>query len=115
MRIVNLRNSVVLAEKARIADTFFSRLIGLLNRRSLEKGEALILKPSCSIHTLFMRFTIDVLFLDRQGKVIAVFPSFKPFRFSPAYFDAYFTVELPEHTLKLTQTQPGDMIKITPD
>ena len=105
----------MLADKVKMADTFFARLVGLLNRRSLERGEALILKPSCSIHTLFMRFTIDVLFLDRQGKVIAVFPSFKPFRFSPAYFDAYFTVELPEHTLKLTQTQPGDMIKITPD
>jgi len=105
----------VLADKVRVANTPLSRLIGLLNRKSLEQGEALILRPSCSIHTLFMRFTIDVLFLDRQGKVIAVFPSFKPFRFSPAYFNAYFTVELPEHTLKLTQTQPGDMIKITPD
>ena len=105
----------MLADKTKVADSFFSRLIGLLGRSCLEKGEALLLKSSCSIHTLFMRFTIDVLFLDKQGKVIAILPSFKPFCFSPVYFNAYFTVELPEHTLKLTQTQPGDLVKITPD
>ena len=115
MRVINLRNNAVLADKAKVADSFFSRLIGLLGRSCLEKGEALILKPSCSIRTVFMRFTIDVLFLDKEGKVIALLPSFKAFCFSPVYFNAYFPVELPDHTLKLTQTQPGDLVKITPD
>lgn len=112
MKIVNLRNNAALADKAKLADNFLGRLIGLLNRRSLEKGEALILRPSNCIHSFFMRFTIDVLFLDKSGKVVACLPSFRPFRFSPVYFNAHTVIELPEHTLKLSAIQPGDNIQI---
>ena len=113
MRIINLTNNKVLADRAKVADTFWPRLIGLLNRSSLDKGEALILKPSLSIHTMFMRFSIDVLFLDRKGTVIAKHPSFKPFRFSPFYLRANVTIELPEGAIESTQTRVGDVIQIT--
>ena len=112
MRVVNLRNNMVLAEKARIADTFFSRVIGLLNRSSLEEGEALILSPAKCIHSFFMRFTIDTIFLDKTGKVVGILPSFKPFRISPIYFKANLVIELPENTLQLTKTRLADTIKI---
>ena len=112
MRIINLTKNTLLADEAKIGNTFFTRLIGLLNRNSLKKGEALILTPSNCIHSLFMRFTIDVIFLDKTGKVVAVLPSFKPFRLSRIYFNSGIVIELPENTLKLTQTQPGDIIKI---
>ena len=112
MKIINLTKNTLLADEAKMANTFFTRLIGLLNRNSLRKGEALILTPSNCIHSLFMRFAIDVIFLDKIGKVVAVLPSFKPFRFSPIYFGASLTIELPEYTLQLTKTQPGDIIKI---
>lgn len=84
----------------------------MLKRRSLEKGEALILKPCSSIHTLFMRFPIDVLFLDKDNRVIGLLHSFKPFRFSPLYFNAILAVELPANTLQFTQTRLEDIIKI---
>lgn len=112
MRIVNLTRSTVLAEQAKAANSFFARLVGLLDRNSLSKSQALILSPSNSIHSLFMRFTIDVIFLDKAGKVIAILPSFKPFCISPIYFGSVSVIELPENTLQLTQTQPGDIIKI---
>jgi len=112
MRIVNLENNAILANKARVADTPFSRLIGLLNRSSLKEGEALVLKPSCSIHSLFMRFTIDVIFLDKTSKVIGALSSFKPFRFSPIYVKSKLAIELPENTIKLTKTKIGDTIEI---
>ncbi len=112
MKIINLKNNAVLADRARVADTFWSRLIGLLNRNSLGKGEALILKPSNAIHTLFMRFSIDVLFLDKNGKVIGLLSVFRPFRFSPIYSGSRLTIELPEDTIKLTQTKLGDVVQI---
>jgi len=115
MKVINLKNNALLADKALLADNFCSRLIGLLNRQSLGAGEALILKPACSIHTLFMRFSIDVLFLDKTGKVIAALPSLKPFRLSPLYFQSISVIELPETTIRLTNTQPGDTIQITPE
>ena len=114
MRIINTSKEALLADKARIANTFWGRAIGLLNRRSLERGEALILKPSCSIHTLFMRFAIDVIFLDKSNKIIGVLHSFKPFRISPLFFRASCTIELPEGTLRQTNTQIGDIIEIKP-
>ncbi len=112
MRIINLTKNTLLADEAKMANTFFTRLVGLLNRNSLRKSEALILTPSNSIHSLFMRFTIDVIFLDKTGKIIKTLPSFKPFRLSPLYLHSNLVIELPENTLQLTQTQPGDIIKI---
>jgi len=114
MKVINTTKGVLLANQAEMAGTFFKRLVGLLDRKSLNKGEALILRPSNCIHSLFMRFSIDVLFLDESGKVVAVLPSFKPFRFSPPYFQSISVIELPEATIQLTNTQPGDTIQITP-
>lgn len=113
MRVINISKGSILAEKAAIANTFISRAIGLLNRKELNKGEALILSPSNSIHSLFMRFTIDAIFVDKKGKVVGILPSFKPFRLSPIYFRSNSTIELPENTIQLTKTQPGDTIQIT--
>ena len=110
MKIINRSRNAVLADKARIADTFFSRLVGLLNRSGLNSGEALIISPSNSIHSFFMRFTFDALFLDQNGRVIALIPGFKPFRVSQLYFRAITTIELPEGVIQDSKTQIKDEI-----
>jgi uncharacterized protein len=112
MKIINRSRDAVLADKARIADTFFSRLVGLLNRSSLNPGEALIISPSNSIHSFFMRFTFDALFLDRNKRVIALIPGFKPFRTSRIYFKGVITIELPEGAIQASKTQIKDEIVI---
>ena len=63
-----------------VADTALSRLRGLLGRRGLPSGEGLLLRPSPSIHTFFMRFPIDVVFLDRELRVLRVADAVKPWR-----------------------------------
>ena len=65
-----------------IADNPWRRLRGLLGRRSLAAGEGLLLRPSPSIHTWFMRFAIDVVFLDRDLRVLRVVDSLRPWRFA---------------------------------
>jgi len=112
MKVINLSRNTILADKAAKAESPFARLAGLLKRKSLDEGEALILSPSSGIHSFFMRFTIDALFLDKTGKVIAILPSFKPWRLSSIYFSAHTVIELPEGTINLTQSQPGDTIQI---
>lgn len=112
MKVINISNNAVLADKARVANTFWKRLIGLLDCKSLQEGEALILKPSNSIHTLFMRFAIDVLFLDKKGKIIVMLSSFKPFRFSPIYFKSILVIELPSGVIKKSMTKTGNIIRI---
>jgi uncharacterized protein len=115
MKISNLSRNTILADRAKLADDPFKRLVGLLNRNSLTKGEALVLAPSNCVHSFFMRFSIDIIFLDKKGKALRTLASFKPFRLSPLCFASHSVIELPENTLQLTQTQPGDIIKITKD
>ena len=78
-RLVN-GNGEVLLERCWIADRPWSRMRGLLGRSGLEQGEGLLLKPCGSVHTLFMRFSIDVVFLDRELSVLAVRPEVRPWR-----------------------------------
>lgn len=112
MKIIDLRNNAVLADKAQRADTFLKRLVGLLNRKSLDEGEALILQPSNCIHMFFMRFSIDVLFLDKNDKIVVMLSSFRPFSLSRIYFEAFSVVELPEGIIKKTMPQIGDILKV---
>jgi uncharacterized membrane protein (UPF0127 family) len=63
MKIVNSSNKKIAADKIKVANNIISRFIGLLNRSNLEEGEGLLLTPCNSIHSFFMRFNFDVVFL----------------------------------------------------
>jgi uncharacterized protein len=78
--IVNLTRESVVCERAAIADRAVSRMRGLLGRRSLPTGEGLLLRPAPSIHTAFMRFPIDVVFLDADLQVLRLVARLKPWR-----------------------------------
>ncbi|MCM8797062.1 MAG: DUF192 domain-containing protein [Candidatus Omnitrophica bacterium] len=110
MKIINVTKNTTLAERVIVADTLLSRMRGLLGRKSLEKGEALILKSCNSIHTFFMRFTIDVIFADRNMCVVKTISYLKPFRASLLYRKAFFAVELPAGTILESATSAGDFL-----
>lgn len=112
MKIINKTKNTVLARDSLIADTLLQRIKGLLGRKDFHPGEALIIKPCNSIHTLFMRFPIDVLFVDTHNCVVGVFSWLKPFRITPIYFNAAYVIELPAGTVKSTLTEKGDKLKI---
>jgi uncharacterized protein len=77
-----------------VADRIFSRMRGLLGRRELAAGEGLLIRPAPSIHTFFMRFAIDAIFLSRDGEVLKVAPDVKPWRMRSCR-RAYAVLELP--------------------
>jgi uncharacterized membrane protein (UPF0127 family) len=112
MKIINKTKNTVLAEDAVAADTVFSRLKGLLGRKAFIKGEALIITPCNSIHTFFMRFPIDVLFVDKNNKIVKVLAQLSPFRFSKLYWKSKTVVELPSGKINSTQTQYGDSLQL---
>jgi uncharacterized membrane protein (UPF0127 family) len=70
----------VVCERCEIADGFFSRGRGLLGRARLERGHGMLIRPTWSVHTAFMRFAIDVLFLDRQLTVVGIERRLRPWR-----------------------------------
>ncbi len=79
-RILNVGKGTVVAEDVAVVRTFWGRFRGLMLRRGMASGEALLIEPSASIHTAFMRFPIDVVFLDREKRVVKVAEDVRPFR-----------------------------------
>jgi uncharacterized membrane protein (UPF0127 family) len=80
LRVSNPARGLVLAQRARVADTAWSRAVGLLGAR--DAGGGLLIEPCSSIHTCFMRFPIDVLFLDHADVVLAVYAHLAAWRFT---------------------------------
>ena len=70
----------IVCARCEVADGPVSRARGLLGRNELSPGEGLLLRPTFSIHTFFMRFPIDAVFLDRSGSVVDVVRRLKPWR-----------------------------------
>jgi uncharacterized protein len=70
----------VVCERCVVADRPYARMRGLLGRSELPRGEGILLRPAGSIHTFFMRFPIDAVFLDRDGNVLGVEHRMKPWR-----------------------------------
>ncbi len=112
MKIINKTRGITLAENAIVAKTPLKRMVGLLSRRQFEQGEALIIKPCNSIHTFFMHFAIDVIFVDSNNRITRTIRNMRPFRISGIYLNALFSIELPARTLEKTSTQTGDYIAI---
>jgi uncharacterized membrane protein (UPF0127 family) len=78
--IVRREDGRVVCERCRVAASPFSRMRGLLGRRGLEADEGLLLRPASSIHTWFMRFPIDAVFVDEEGTVVHIAGDLRPWR-----------------------------------
>ena len=79
-QILMRADGTIVCERCTLADGPLTRMRGLLGRSGMESGEGLLLKPAGSVHTYFMRFPIDVVFLDREGVVVAITDSLVPWR-----------------------------------
>src|SRR5690348_1368943 len=94
LRRVRTAAGVIVCERCEIADSYFARMRGLLGRKSLDPGSGMLLTPEPSVHMFFMRFLLDVVFLDRDHKVVGVRHELRPWRVAGAK-GAYATLELP--------------------
>ena len=109
--IINRTRGSLLGDAIDKADTSRSRRTGLLSRSGLAKGEGLWIVPCEAIHTFFMRFDIDVLFLDGQKRVVKVVSRLRPWRIAGAWRGRS-VVELPAGTIQATGTTPGDQLEV---
>ncbi len=109
----NQTRNTVLAATADVADTSAKRRTGLLKHTRLEQGDGLWIKPCESVHTFFMKFAIDLVYLDRKLKVRKVRHAVPPWRLS-ACLTAHSILELPAGTARETSTEAGDQLSIDP-
>jgi uncharacterized membrane protein (UPF0127 family) len=108
----NNRTRLVLAAEIEPAFDSKSRNRGLLGRARLDDGAALILAPCSSIHTFFMRFTIDVLFVKKDGRVVKMYSALPAWRIAFA-LGAFAAIELPAGTAAASDTRSGDTVVLT--
>ncbi len=114
MRVVNVTRGTVVCHQARLAASFWDRLRGLMFRPALAPEDGLLLVPEWSVHTFFMRFPIDVLFLDRDNVVLAAYVRVPPNRLGPIHRGAHKVLELPAGAVERSGTRKGDRLEITP-
>ncbi len=88
------------------AKTYFARAKGLLGRNSLPEDEGLLLKPCKQVHTLFMKFTIDVVFIDKHNKIIHL-ETLRPFKISKYVWKAKAVIEFAEGTIERNRLTKG--------
>ncbi len=107
------RGNVVAARVVR-ADTFWRRLRGLMGRTRLDfpTGTALVITPCKQVHTFFMCFAIDVLFVDADFHVVQVLPQLRPNRVSPHVKSARRVIELPPGTIAASGITRRDMLAV---
>jgi uncharacterized protein len=101
----------VVCERCTLARTPLARLKGLLGRRELPSGEGLLIEPTSGVHTAFMRFAIDVVFLDRDLRVLSVRPRVRPWR-AAAQRGARAALELAAGEAERRGLAAGDSLRV---
>ena len=112
MPITNLTRGTRLAESTAIANTPLRRMQGLIGKNSIHPQEALIITPCKSIHMLFMKFSIDAIFLNKENKVVGLVRGINPFGFSPIFWESSCVIELSPGTIEKSKTHLGDQLSI---
>lgn len=112
MKIYNSTQNNLIADDVKVAQNFVTRSIGLLSKKSISESEALIIKPCCSIHTFFMKFAIDVLFVGANGQIVALHENVTPWRILPIHLKSKYVIELASGQIALKNICLGDIISI---
>ncbi len=102
-------DGTVVCAKCELAETFWPKFRGLMGRASLPADEGMLFRPAGSIHMFFMRFPIDVVFCDRELRVVKVVRGLKPWRTAAAR-RAKVTIELAAGAA--AGLEPGDQLQI---
>lgn len=105
----------VVANRVRVARSVVARMVGLLTTPRLEEGAGILLAPCSSVHTVFMRYPIDVVYLDRENTVVRVAANLRPFRLSVGGRGARRALELAAGTAQRAGLRRGVRLEIQED
>jgi uncharacterized membrane protein (UPF0127 family) len=112
VRLLHPASGRVLATRLERPRTFVGRGLGLMFRRGLPPGTGMWIAPCNGIHTFFMRFPIDVVFMDRRQRVVKVCPSLHSWRMVPLVLRAHSVVELAAGTLEGLPLAKGEQLAV---
>lgn len=113
LRIINIRNKILIAEKVKIASSLVRRIRGLILTTEPSEDEGLLLTPCISIHMIFMFYPIDAVFISATNKVVALYKSLRPWiGFSGLHFNALSVLELKSGSINRTEIMIGDILNL---
>lgn len=113
LTLMNARTSCAVADEVEVALSRNARRKGLLGRDGLAPFSAMVLAPCAAVHTMFMRFAIDVVFVDADGRALRVVPGLAPWRAAMSPM-AHAVIELPAGTLASREVAVGDPLYLVP-
>jgi uncharacterized membrane protein (UPF0127 family) len=108
---VSTTGGIDVAARCELADRMLTRAWGLLGRKGLEPGGGMLIARTGSVHTFFMRFPIDVVFIDRAQTIVKIVPSLRPWRMTMARRGKK-TLELPAGRAAEVGLQPGMTLEV---
>lgn len=109
---VNITKQTVVAASVQMADGIFTRLMGLMGKPGLPEGHGIWIVPCADIHSCFMRFEFDAIFVNKEGKVLHIEEKMKPWRISKFVKGGKAVLELDGGVIAKTGTEVGDIIEL---
>jgi uncharacterized protein len=113
MQVMNLTRNTVVAASVEVADSGPKRSKGLLGRKGLDPGTGLWIVPCEAVHTFWMQFPIDLIYLDRELRIKKLRSNVRPWRMSGC-LTAHSVLELGVGTIRESQVMPGDKLEFSP-
>ena len=113
VRVVNQTRGTTVGESVELASTSLTRLWGLLGRRGVKAGGGLWIMPSSGVHTVGMRFPIDVVGLDKNMRVIKLWHDLAPYRVTSVSLKMCSVIELAAGQIRETKMEIGDVLEVT--
>jgi uncharacterized membrane protein (UPF0127 family) len=117
LKMFSVRNAdrgTMLATNAKLASSYWARFWGLMLKKGVPDGGGILLTKSNSIHSFFMRFRFDAIFLDKDDRVVKIVPAMRQWWVAFGGKGAKDTLELPAGVAARTNTQPGDQLVFEP-
>jgi hypothetical protein len=110
LRLINKTSNIIISENVMVANTYFKRLKGLMFTKELSNQSALHIIPCNEIHTFNMRYSIDVLYLDKNNNILAIEEEMKPGKIGKRVNNAQSVVELPSGKVKRVNVKTGQEV-----
>jgi uncharacterized protein len=110
--VENVTRGTALVERGRVADNLWTRFRGLMGERALPAGDGMLITPCTSVHCMFMSIPIDVVYCDRQDRVVAIDAALKPWHIGSLHKGVHHVIELPAGHAAATGTLVGDQLNV---
>lgn len=112
MKIILKKNEKILCKNLEITDKFFARALGLLRKGGFRNSDGIMLLPCCQVHSFFMPFEFDVIYLDKDLKAKQMFRNVKKNRILPFGYGVKCVLELPGNSVENAGVEIGDELEI---